>query len=128
MDDMADIDEVEEAWEAIAAVTDISRVIPITYMNSSAALKAFVGRNGGSVCTSTNARAVLDWALGKGERAGRNAVGSTGGGDKVLFFPDQHPGRNTGGALGYAFASDLRLCNPRQDHRSPADPDPQQAP
>src|SRR3546814_14798447 len=78
MADMADIDEVEEAWEAIAAVTDISRVIPITYMNSSAALKAFVGRNGGSVCTSQNARAVLAWAPGKGERPGRTAGGSTG--------------------------------------------------
>ncbi|HEY9565216.1 MAG TPA: quinolinate synthase NadA, partial [Nocardioides sp.] len=115
MADMADLDEVEEAWEAIAAVTDISRVIPITYMNSSAALKAFVGRNGGSVCTSTNARAVLDWALGKGERAGRNAVGSTGGGDKVLFFPDQHLGRNTGGAMGYDVDADMRLWNPRQE-------------
>src|SRR5437879_6861140 len=52
MADMADIDSVEEAWDAIAAVTDISRVIPITYMNSSAALKAFVGRQGGAVCTS----------------------------------------------------------------------------
>ena len=68
MADMADLDEVEEAWEALSEVTDIERVIPITYMNSSAALKAFVGRNGGAVCTSTNARAVLDWALGKGPR------------------------------------------------------------
>ena len=100
MADMADLDEVEEAWEALAEVTDIERVIPITYMNSSAALKAFVGRNGGAVCTSTNARAVLDWALGKGP-AGLASVGATGGGDKVLFFPDQHLGRNTGLAMGY---------------------------
>ena len=64
MADMADLDEVEEAWDALAAVTDIERVVPITYMNSSAALKAFVGRHGGAVCTSTNARAVLEWALG----------------------------------------------------------------
>ncbi len=114
MADMADIDEVEEAWAAIAAVTDISRVVPITYMNSSAALKAFVGRNGGAVCTSTNARAVLDWALGKGDRAGREAQGSTGGGDKVLFFPDQHLGRNTGLAMGYGL-DDMRVWNPRLD-------------
>ena len=112
MADMADIDEVEEAWEALAAVTDIDRIIPITYMNSSAALKAFVGRHGGAVCTSTNARAILDWALGQGERAGREVVGSRGGGDKVLFFPDQHLGRNTGIAMGYQL-SDMAVWNPR---------------
>jgi quinolinate synthase len=98
MADMADIDEVEEAWESLAAVTDISRVVPITYMNSAANLKAFVGRNGGAVCTSTNARAVLEWALAKG--------------DKVLFFPDQHLGRNTGVAMGYRL-DDMRVWNPR---------------
>jgi len=100
MADMADLDEVEEAWEAIAAVTDIERVVPITYMNSSAALKAFVGRNGGAVCTSSNARAVLTWALAKG--------------DKVLFFPDQHLGRNTGVQLGYGL-DQMRVWDPRQD-------------
>ena len=112
MADMADLDEVEEAWEALAAVTDIERVIPVTYMNSSAALKAFVGRHGGAVCTSTNARAVLEWALGQGERAGTESVGATGGGDKVLFFPDQHLGRNTGMAMGYGL-DDMRVWNPR---------------
>jgi len=112
MADMADLDEVEEAWEALAATTDISRVIPITYMNSSAALKAFVGRHGGAVCTSTNARAVLDWALGKGLRAGKESVGASGSGDKVLFFPDQHLGRNTGLAMGYGL-DDMRVWNPR---------------
>jgi quinolinate synthase len=100
MADMADLDEVEEAWEALAAVTDIDRVVPITYMNSSAALKAFVGRNGGAVCTSTNARAVLEWALGRG--------------DKVLFFPDQHLGRNTGIAMGYG-VEDMRVWDPRKE-------------
>ncbi len=100
MADMADLDEVTEAWESLAEVTDIERVVPITYMNSSAALKAFVGRNGGAVCTSTNARAILTWALDKG--------------DKVLFFPDQHLGRNTGHDLGYAEA-DMRVWNPRFD-------------
>ena len=63
MADMADIDAVEEAWEALEGIVDIDRVVPITYMNSSAALKAFVGRKGGAVCTSTNARAVLEWAF-----------------------------------------------------------------
>ncbi|MGK2948769.1 MAG: quinolinate synthase NadA [Acidimicrobiales bacterium] len=114
MADMADLDEVEEAWEALAAVTDISRVIPITYMNSSAALKSFVGRNGGAVCTSTNARAILEWALGQGDRAGKESVGATGGGDKVLFFPDQHLGRNTGLAMGYGL-DDMRVWNPRHE-------------
>jgi quinolinate synthase len=100
MADMADVESVEEAWEAIAEVGDIDGVVPITYMNSSAALKAFVGRNGGAVCTSSNAKAVLTWALKKGE--------------KVLFFPDQHLGRNTGFQLGYGDA-DMRVWNPRLD-------------
>jgi len=100
MADMADLESVEEAWEAIAAVTAIDRVVPITYMNSAAALKAFVGRKGGAVCTSTNARAVLEWALGRG--------------DRVLFFPDQHLGRNTGLAMGYTL-DDMRVWNPRQE-------------
>jgi len=94
MADMADIDQVESAWDDLARVTDIERVMPITYMNSTAAIKAFVGRHGGAVCTSSNARAVLEWALvatdGDRPRA-----------DKVLFFPDQHLGRNTGLAMGF---------------------------
>jgi len=100
MADMADIDSVEEAWEEIGRVTDLSKVVPITYMNSSAALKAFVGRQGGAVCTSSNARAVLQWAF------------ETQGADKVLFFPDQHLGRNTGVQMGYSL-DDMRLWNPR---------------
>jgi quinolinate synthase len=100
MADMADIDSVEVAWEELAAVTDIERIIPITYMNASAALKAFVGRKGGAVCTSSNARAVVSWAL---ERA-----------DKLLFFPDQHLGRNTAYQLGFG-AADMRVWNPRRD-------------
>jgi quinolinate synthase len=106
MADMADIDQVEDAWEEMAQVIDVSRVIPITYMNSSAALKAFVGRHEGAVCTSSNARAVLTWALGAG-RGGRD-----GRGDKVLFFPDQHLGRNTGFDMGYV-ADDMQVWNPR---------------
>jgi quinolinate synthase len=100
MADMADIDEVEEAWEALADVIDVERLVPITYMNSAAALKAFVGRHGGAVCTSMNARAVLDWALARG--------------DKVLFFPDQHLGRNTGVAMGHSL-DDMRLWDPRHE-------------
>ncbi|HEY8544711.1 MAG TPA: quinolinate synthase NadA [Acidimicrobiales bacterium] len=100
MADMADIDEVEEAWEALAEVTDVERIVPITYMNSAASLKAFVGRHGGAVCTSTNARAVLEWAFRQG--------------DKVLFFPDQHLGRNTGVAMGYGL-DEMRVWNPRHE-------------
>jgi quinolinate synthase len=107
MADMADLDEVEQAWEELAAVIDIERLVPITYMNSSAALKAFVGRHGGAVCTSTNARAVLEWAL-------RGTGGEPAQGDKVLFFPDQHLGRNTGVAMGYGL-DDMAVWNPRLD-------------
>ncbi len=104
MADMADIDEVEEAWEGLGRVTDVDRILPITYMNSSAALKAFVGRHGGAVCTSSNARAVLRWALG----------GSDHRADKVLFVPDQHLGRNTGFELGYG-ADEMVVWDPRRD-------------
>jgi quinolinate synthase len=100
MADMADLESVEEAWDELAAVTDVDRIVPITYMNSSAALKAFVGRHGGAVCTSSNAKAVLTWALARG--------------DKVLFFPDQHLGRNTGFQLGFT-DDDMRVWNPRFD-------------
>ncbi len=103
--DMADIDAVEEAWESLAEVTDIERVLPITYMNSAANLKAFVGQHGGSVCTSTNARAVLEWALNDAD--GPKAR-------QVLFFPDQHLGRNTGHQMGFTEA-DMRVWNPRKD-------------
>jgi quinolinate synthase len=108
MADMADLDQVEEAWDAIGAVTDIARVIPITYMNSSAAIKAFVGEHGGAVCTSSNARAVLEWAFSRG--------------DKVLFFPDQHLGRNTGFTMGYGEA-DMRVWNPHREFGGLADRD-----
>jgi quinolinate synthase len=105
MADMADIDSVEEAWESLAEVTDIERLVPITYMNSSADLKAFVGRHGGAVCTSTNARGVLEWALNRED--GPKAK-------QVLFFPDQHLGRNTGYQMGFTEA-DMAVWNPRKD-------------
>jgi quinolinate synthase len=110
MADMADLEEVTEAWETLAATTDISKVIPITYMNSSAALKAFVGEHGGAVCTSSNARAVLEWALSLGDRAEDGA-----GGEQVLFFPDQHLGRNTAIDLGFSH-DQMRVWDPRREH------------
>ena len=85
MADMAGLDEVEEAWERLTRVHGES-FTPITYMNSSAALKAFCGARGGVVCTSSNARAVLEWAWSRKPRA--------------FFFPDQHLGRNTSIAMG----------------------------
>ncbi|TQL47852.1 quinolinate synthetase [Homoserinimonas aerilata] len=93
MADMADIDSVTECWEQLEALYGTEPdadgrvpVIPVTYMNSSAALKGFCGAHGGIVCTSSNAKAVLEWAFERGQR--------------VLFFPDQHLGRNTAKAMG----------------------------
>jgi quinolinate synthase len=112
MADMADLDQVEECWDALAAVTDVDRVVPITYMNSSAAIKAFVGEHGGAVCTSSNARAVLAWALDRG--------------DKVVFLPDQHLGRNTAFQMGHA-AGDMRVWDPRLERGGLDDTDVKEA-
>lgn len=86
MADMAAIAQVEAAWEDMGEVIDTGRVIPVTYINSAASLKAFCGRHGGIVCTSSNAAAVIEWAFARG--------------DRVFFFPDQHLGRNTALKLG----------------------------
>jgi quinolinate synthase len=86
MADMATYHQVEECWETLEDLGLSEDVIPVTYMNSSADIKAFTGRHGGTVCTSSNAKRALDWALGKG---------SAGKGGKILFLPDQHLGRNT---------------------------------
>ena len=108
MADMADIDQVEECWEQLADVygdmntpdaEGMLPVIPVTYMNSSAAIKGFVGRHGGIVCTSSNARTVLEWAFARGRR--------------VLFFPDQHLGRNTAKAMGVPLER-MPMWNPRK--------------
>ncbi|MBF0589751.1 MAG: quinolinate synthase NadA [Magnetococcales bacterium] len=87
MADMADLPSVESAWEQLGKVIDVeTRVTPITYVNSTASLKAFCGEHGGIVCTSSNAKKVMEWAFEQRE--------------KTLFFPDQHLGRNTGHSLG----------------------------
>jgi len=108
MADMADIDQVEECWEQLEDVLGdletpdaegLLPVIPVTYMNSSAAIKGFVGRHGGIVCTSSNARTVLEWAFARGRR--------------VLFFPDQHLGRNTAKAMGVPLEQ-MPMWNPRR--------------
>jgi quinolinate synthase len=85
MADMADADDLETCWQELEAM-DVDSVVPVTYINSSAAIKAFVGEHGGIVCTSGNARAVLEWAWARGER--------------ILFLPDQHLGRNTAYKMG----------------------------
>jgi len=107
MADMADIDSVTECWEQLEEVFGTEPdaegrvpVIPVTYMNSSAALKGFCGERGGIVCTSSNAATVLEWAFERGQR--------------VLFFPDQHLGRNTAKAMGVPLEQ-MPMWNPRKD-------------
>jgi quinolinate synthase len=95
MADMAHIDQAEEAWAILTDVCD-QPITPITYVNSSAAVKAFVGRNDGACCTSSNAKTVLEWAL-----HGATPDGDPTTGHKVLFLPDQHLGRNTAYDLGW---------------------------
>lgn len=105
MADMADLPSVEACWAQLEELYGTEPdadgrvpVIPVTYMNSSAALKAFCGQHGGIVCTSSNASTVLEWAFERGQR--------------VLFFPDQHLGRNTAKAMGVALEN-MPLWNPR---------------
>ena len=107
MADMADADSVAECWEQLEELFGTEPdadgrvpVIPVTYMNSSAALKAFCGEHGGIVCTSSNAKTVLEWAFQRAQR--------------VLFFPDQHLGRNTAKALGVPLEQ-MPMWNPRKD-------------
>ncbi len=87
MADMAAIAQVEDAWDDLVEAGVADQVVPVTYMNSSAAIKGFTGRHGGTICTSSNARTALEWAFD--QRGGVNGPG------KVLFLPDQHLGRNT---------------------------------
>jgi quinolinate synthase len=100
MADMAGIHQIEDAWDQLAEVIDTGDITPVTYINSAASLKAFVGRHGGIVCTSSNAEAALRWSF---ERTSR-----------VMFFPDQHLGRNT--ALGMGISLDeMPLWDPHAD-------------
>ncbi len=106
MADMADEDSVEECWAQLEQLYGTepdadgrAPIIPVTYMNSSAALKAFCGKHGGIVCTSSNAETVLEWAFERGQR--------------VLFFPDQHLGRNTAKKMGVPLER-MPMWNPRK--------------
>jgi quinolinate synthase len=105
MADMARLSQVEDAWDALVDAGIADLVTPVTYMNSSADIKAFVGRNGGVVCTSSNADVALDWAF---EQHGADT--------KVLFLPDQHLGRNTAVLkLGFSL-DDCVVWDPLQPH------------
>jgi quinolinate synthase len=86
MADMAEISQVEACWEALESLGLADEIVPLTYMNSTAAIKAFCGERSGLVCTSSNARAAFEWAFARSKR--------------ILFLPDQHLGRNTGFAMG----------------------------
>jgi quinolinate synthase len=98
--DMARLSDVQAAWTSIHEHVGDARIVPITYVNSAANLKAFVGRHGGACCTSTNARKVIEWALAQGE--------------KTFFFPDQHLARNTSIAMGLDPDKDMVLWDPAQ--------------
>ncbi len=97
MADMADIDQLEEAWEYLVEKCG-QNIIPITYVNSAATIKAFCGGHGGACCTSSNARKILEWAFKQGE--------------KVIFLPDQHLGRNTAYAMGIQL-DDMVVFDPK---------------
>jgi quinolinate synthase len=100
MADMAEIGQVEDCWDGLAAAgIGEDRIVPLTYMNSTAAIKAFCGERGGLVCTSSNARAAFDWAFAQRE--------------KILFLPDQHLGRNTAFAMGIPL-SEMVVWDPYQ--------------
>lgn len=105
MADMADIAAVEAAWEDLGEIIDTEDLMPVTYVNSSADVKAFCGRRGGVVCTSSNARAVLEWSLGRRQR--------------VFFFPDQHLGVQHRPADGHSARGDVRLGLAAATRRKP---------
>ncbi len=98
MADMATASQVQECWKELEKIGVAETTIPVTYMNSSAAIKSFTGEHGGTICTSSNAQKTMEWALSKG--------------DKILFLPDQHLGRNTAVlSLGLSL-DDCVLWNP----------------
>jgi quinolinate synthase len=100
MADMANLFQVRNCWRDLERIVRDQTIVPVTYINSAANLKAFVGERGGTVCTSTNAPKAVDWALSQG--------------DKVLFFPDQHLGRNTGAKMGYDPERDMVVWDPHK--------------
>ncbi|MHB1158473.1 MAG: quinolinate synthase NadA [Phycisphaerales bacterium] len=129
MADMASLEDVAEAWEQINGVVGNKgireignkgirdqgtkwRIVPITYMNSTASIKAFVGERGGAVCTSSNAHAILEWAFSGGAGGGPLREGER---VKILFLPDQHLGRNTAASMGYDVTTQMTVWDPRTE-------------
>ena len=115
MADMAAIDQVEDAWDVLVDAGVAESTVPVTYMNSAASIKAFTGRHGGTICTSSNAHVALRWAFDK--------VGGVDGTGKVLFMPDQHLGPQHRRPAAGPVARRLRGVRPAQarwrpDHRS----------
>ena len=113
MADMANLDQTIECWEQLTETCPDQLIVPITYMNSSAAIKAFVGEHGGAVCTSSNCRNVLEWAL-RGGASQPSAPSTQRSKVKILFFPDQHLGRNTAYSMGYPLDR-MVVWDPRED-------------
>ena len=122
MADMADPEQLEQGWTDLGqmlgngsggATLQPRDVIPVTYINSSAAIKAFVGEHGGAVCTSSNCRNVLEWAL-RGGASQPSAPSTQRSKVKILFFPDQHLGRNTAYSMGYPLDR-MVVWDPRED-------------
>src|SRR3954452_14399118 len=123
MADMANLDQTLDCWAQLEEPCPGQTIVPVTYINSSAAIKAFVGEHGGAVCTSSNCRNVLEWALAGGAEGGEggNGEGEKGrNGEaakkklKILFFPDQHLGRNAAHAMGYPLEK-MVVWDPRED-------------
>ena len=114
MADMANLDQTIECWEALTEICPDQHIVPITYMNSSAAIKSFVGEHGGAVCTSSNCRNVLEWALNPNSELRMQNAQSKTGKTKILFFPDQHLGRNTAYAMGYPLEN-MIVWDPREE-------------
>ena len=119
MADMAALEDVEDAWNVIeeaCARIEGFKLVPITYMNSAASLKSFVGEHDGAVCTSSNCEKILRWALGENcplpnancqlPPSISNGQSAMGNRTKIIFFPDQHLGRNTGFDMGYTARSE----------------------
>ncbi len=100
MADMAEISQVEACWEALERLDLAAETLPLTYINSTAAIKAFCGEHGGLVCTSSSARAAFEWAFARREPGSPTTGPRRWGGKRILFLPDQHLGRNTGFAMG----------------------------
>jgi quinolinate synthase len=113
MADMANLEQTEECWAQLTEAAPGQVIVPITYMNSSAAIKAFVGQHGGAVCTSSNCRNVLEWAF-KGGATPEGQQAAKSGAVKILFFPDQHLGRNTAYAMGVSL-DQMVVWDPTKD-------------